>query len=1133
MRLILCLTLSVIVLSVDQCRAEVPFPPEQMEFFESQVRPLLVEQCQKCHGAEKQKGGLRLDSREGVLLGGENGPAITPGQAETSLLMTAVKYTGDTQMPPDGKLSEAQIAVLQKWISMGAVFPATVSIPDAEKLARQKSHWAFQPVQVVEPPAVHEAGWVRTPVDQFVLSHLESRQLPHSPSADRRTLIRRVTYDLTGLPPTPEEVDNFVRDEDPEAYRQLVDRLLDSPQYGEQWARHWLDVARYSDTKGYVYAREERFWVHAPTYRDWVVKALNHDMPYDQFLTLQIAADQAAPDDKPNQAALGFLTLGRRFLGITHDIYDDRIDVVTRGMMGLTVSCARCHDHKYDPIPTVDYYSLYGVFMNSYETLVPVAEPTEKSAAYAAFEQELAGKVKTQDDTFAAKRNEAAERVRSRLKDYLVAQTELHKAPQEGFDIIIATTDLVPALVWRWEAYIAAEIQLGNPVFIPWEAFAQLPADTFAAQAPEVIAQLRNVKEGQSAANAFVMAAFTQPPTSMKDVAERYATLLTEVNKAWMAGVEASQTLGAPLPTELPQPDVEALRQVLYGPASPCVIPNESILSTEIQFDSGSVDALWKLHNEIDRTLINNPLAPSYAVRLVDREVIRPNRILRRGNPATKVGFVERHFLSLMTGPKPPTFQHGSGRLELAKAIVHPVNPLTARVWVNRIWQHHFGTGLVRTPSDFGIRAEAPSHPELLDWLATQLTSNGWSTKAIHRLIVLSNTYQQSSDGFTKKTLTSGLSPDRRGEQAGRAEQFDPENRLLWRANVHRLSWEEFRDTLLATTGQLDRTQGGRSSDLFSGAGSSNRRRTLYGTVDRQFLPSVLRMFDFPNPDLHIPSRSETTVPQQALFSLNHPLMAEKARALVAHARLNESDDPAVKLRQLYRAAYQRGPTPIQQEAALAFLAAEVESPSLAPREETKAWSYGYGELDEAAGKLKRFTPLPFFNGSAWQGGISWPDAALGWVQFTSRGGHPGNDLQHASMRRWTAPRTGTFSITSKAIHEVAAGDGIRCWIVASRGGVLAKAAIHNRTEELNVASVALEAGDTLDFIVDIHAGLNSDQHFWAPSVRDTTAAQESPAAPALWNSESDFTGPAPIFLTPWEQLAQVLLLSNELMFVD
>ena len=1124
MRSIMSLALAgVLLFGAHSVGADDAVSPEQIEFFESQVRPLLAEQCHTCHGAEKQKASLRLDSREAILLGGETGPALVPGKPESSLLLTAVKQTGDLQMPPKGKLTDAQIAVLEKWVALGAPFPAAVSIPDAEKLARQKRHWAFQRVHPVEPPAVKEAEWCRTPVDQFILAALDHAQLPHSPPADRRTLIRRVTYDLTGLPPTPEEVDAFVRDTGPDAYRQLVDRLLDSPQYGEQWARHWLDVARYSDTKGYVYAREERFWVHAPVYRDWVVQALNTDMPYDRFLTLQIAADQAAPEDKPNLAAMGFLTLGRRFLGITHDIYDDRIDVVTRGTMGLTASCARCHDHKYDPIPTADYYSLYGVFMNSRETLVPIAEPTEKSEAYLALEKELAGKIKTQDDTVAAKRIEAAERVRSRLKDYLVAQTELHKAPQEGFDIIIATSDLVPALVWRWEAYIATEIQVGNPVFLPWKVFSQLSNEQWSSNQPPVGELLLLTSESESNANRRIVKSLTQapPPTSMKEVAQRYAQVLSDVDREWKAALAAATAAGSPAPTKLPDEEDEALRQVMYGPASPCVIPNESILSTEIQYDSGSVDALWKLHNDIDRTIINNPLAPAHAVTLVDREVIRPNRILRRGNPATKVGFVDRHFLSLIAGPQPPPFTHGSGRLELAKAIVDPANPLTARVWVNRLWQHHFGTGLVRTPSDFGIRAEAPSHPELLDWLATQLTSNGWSTKAIHRLIVLSNTYQQASEGPLDLATRRHV------------EQIDPDNRLLWRANVHRLTWEEFRDTLLATTGQLDRTLGGRSADLFAGAGSSNRRRTLYGTVDRQFLPSTLRMFDFANPDLHIPSRSETTVPQQALFSLNHPLMAEKARALVAQARLGEVNDPPEKLSRLYRAAYQREPTPAQQAAALAFLTTEVESPLSAPSEESKSWSNGYGELDEATGKLKSFAPLPFFNGSAWQGSLTWPDAALGWVQITAKGGHPGNDLQHACIRRWTAPRAGTYSITSKAIHEVAAGDGIRCWIVSSRGGVLAKTAIHNRTEELNVASIALETGDTLDFIVDLHANLNSEQHLWGTTVRDISVITETPSVITLWNAEKDFTGPAPLLMTHWEQLAQVLLLSNELMFVD
>ena len=1107
----------------------IAFPAEQVEFFETQVRPLLVEHCQKCHGPDKQQADLRLDTRELALKGGENGPVLVASDPNSSRLIEAVRYQGDLQMPPDGKLAEAQIAVLEKWVALGAPWGASTSTTDADRLEKQKNHWAFQPVKPVTPPTVSDPGWCRTPVDQFILAGLEQKQLAHSSAADRRTLIRRVTYDLTGLPPTPEAVEAFVNDADPEAYSKLVDRLLQSPQYGEQWARHWLDVARYSDTKGYVYAREERFWVHAPAYRDWVVKALNDDMPYDKFLALQIAADQIAADDKPNQAAMGFLTLGRRFLGVTHDIYDDRIDVVTRGTMALTASCARCHDHKYDPIPTADYYSLYGVFLNSYEELVPISTPQEPSGA--ALEKELQEKNQKQAELIAKKRAEAGERQRSRIGDYLVAQTEIGKYPQEGFDIILSTKDLIPALVWRWESYIAAEVHAGNPVWVPWARFAQLKPEEFAERAAAISQELVTAGGGTltpspspggrgepNALNPMVAAAMQPAPGSMREVAERYGKLLTEVNQSWAAALEAAKAAGTPAPTALPDPVAEALRQVLYSPLSPCVLPDESIVSTEVLYDSGSVDEQWKQHNEIDRTIINNPAAPISAVILKDREPLRPNRILRRGNPATKVGFVDRHFLSLIAGPNPKPFSHGSGRRELAEAIINPNNPLTARVWVNRIWQHHFGLGLVRTSSDFGIRAENPSHPELLDWLATQLIQSGWSTKAIHRLIVLSNAYQQSSHGPAD------------ADRSQAANRVDPDNRLLWRMNVHRLTWEEFRDTLLATTGQLDPRMGGRSSDLFAGAGSANRRRTLYGTVDRQFLPSTLRMFDFANPDLSIPARSETTVPQQALFSLNHPLMAEKARSLAAHAKLDEVPDPAEKLRRLYRAALQREPTSAQREAALAFIQNNVEPPPPTPSEESKAWSYGYGELDEADARLKRFTPLPYFNGNAWQGGVNWPDAALGWVQLHARGGHPGNDKQHAISRRWTAPKAGTYAVTSKVTHEVAAGDGIRCFIVSNSGGILAKAAIHNRSEELNVASVSLNAGDTIDYIVDLNMDLNSEQHFWAPIIHEVTS---DPVTAPRWDAERDFTGPPPVFLTHWEQLAQVLLLSNELMFVD
>ena len=1108
--------------------------------FETNIRPLMVEHCQKCHGAIKQEAGLRLDSRAALMSGGEHGPAIVPGKPDKSLLISAVRHQGDVRMPPKGKLKDKQIQDLEQWILLGAPWPASLTETHDKLAETQRRHWAFQPVLKPALPEVKDSKWERTPVDRFILAKLDESGLSPSSVADRRTLIRRVTFDLTGLPPSFEQVEAFVNDPSVNAYEKLVERLLDLPQYGEQWARHWLDVARYADTKGYVYGREERFWVHAPAYRDWVVNAFNGDLPYNQFLLLQIAADQAAAQDRGAQAAMGFLTLGRRFLGVTHDIIDDRIDVVTRGPLGLTVACARCHDHKYDPIPTADYYSLYGVFLNSTERMLAVADPSSRDDAYAAFEKELSQRQQKLKETTLTKRNEAADRVRQRITDYLVAQTEISKYPEEGFDQVLATTDLIPTFVRRWEAWLESRAGIEDSIFGPWRRFTQLKSEEFPEKSAGIV---RDFSDGLSTVNPRVRSALEQPPTSMRDVAERYGKLLQDVNREWKEACDAANQSGGPPPEKLPSEDTEALRQILYGPASPCLVPDEGIVSTELYFDSGSVTELWKLRGEVDRWLIQSPLAPAHAVSLVDRNLIRPSRVFRRGNPVNRGPEVTRHFVSVLAGPEPASFTTGSGRLELANAIIDPANPLTARVWVNRVWQHHFGTGLVRTPSDFGIRAEPPSHPELLDWLATRFVTDGWSTKQLHRLILLSSTYQQSSDGTvrTGRDLklageipreTVSTSPVLRSKLAA---QVDPENRLLSRMNVRRLSFEEFRDSLLAISGRLDTQMGGRATDLFAGNGTVNRRRTIYGLVDRQFLATTLRIFDFPNPDLHIPVRSETTVPQQALFALNHPFVAQQAQELVERINRDATNEPSEqKLRRLYQTVFQREPTARQLDIAQKFLDAEIAEPTPSPASESLAWQYGYGELDETTKQLKTFTALPHFSGAAWQGGTQFPDATLGWVQLTAQGGHPGNDIKHSSIRRWVAPHDGRFSISSTAVHEVAAGNGIRCWIFSSTEGMLMSHVLHNQRQAMNVANVALKKGDSIDFVVDINGDLNSDQYLWAPEIVDVSNGDKSVASQALsWKSERDFSGPMPKLLSGWEQFAQVLLIANELMFVD
>jgi mono/diheme cytochrome c family protein len=868
-------------------------------FFENKIRPLLAQHCVECHGENKQKGALRLDSKEGWQKGGENGPALIPGKPGESRLIKAVLRTDtDFQMPPKHPLSSAEVEALERWVEMGAPDPRknapgkrALKAPSVEE---GRAHWAFQPVQAPVAPKVSGDHWSVSDLDRFVLEQLKKAGLEPSPAADRRTLLRRATFDLLGLPPSKEEVDAFVSDPAPEAFARAVDRLLSSPHYGEQWARHWLDVARYSDTKGYVYAREEKKFVHAWPYRDWVVKALNSDLPYNRFLLLQIAGEQIVPPESPDLAALGFLTLGRRFLGVTHDIIDDRIDVLMRGTQGLTVACARCHDHKFDAIPTRDYYGLYGVFQSSAEKLVPCGEGTRLPPA---FVNEFAERLRKLDTTLAQRREEQSERVRAGVAAHLLAQLELEKYPEETFGQLLGPADINPEFVRRWQAFLLACEQRAEPVFAAWRAFKQLPQKDFSNSAKPVLAALKTLPK--SALHPEVAKAFETVPESIQEVAKRYGAIFDSVRGEWKELLKRQ-----PSATTLPDPNREALRTILYGLQSPCHVPDEHISNIENFFPNGVVVELWKMQGELDRLLIQTPESPAHATILVDRAHPASPRVFKRGNPLQKGETVPRAFLQVLSPKGIQPFQQGSGRLELARAIASEHNPLTARVIVNRVWMHHFGRGLVPTASDFGTRAEAPSHPELLDWLAARFVQQQWSLKRLHREIMLSATYQQGS-------LTDPDNP-----RCRRALETDAENKLLWRMNPRRLQFEELRDAWLQTAGELDPKVGGKPSELFAG---TNTRRTLYTFIDRERLPDVLRVFDFANPDLSIPKRTETVAPQQALFSLNHPFVANRARALVRLAH-RAGEDPAKRLAALYSALFQRPPSALEQECALALV---------------------------------------------------------------------------------------------------------------------------------------------------------------------------------------------------------------------
>jgi hypothetical protein len=804
---------------------------------------------------------------------------------------------------------------------------------------------------------------------------------------------------------------------------------------------------------------------------------------------------------------MGFLTIGRRFQGVRRDIIDDRIDVVCRGTMSLTVGCARCHDHKYDPIPTADYYSLYGVFDSSREQLVQLPPNGETDET---FNKEHAARVAAMETIRQERRATTQARIRSRIGDYLQAQLELGKYPEEGFDQILAVSDLLPSFVHRWRDYLRDTEKNGDPVFVAWHAYRQIPESEFGDRVAAVTQSLHQLDAAQL--NPRIAAAFTTPPSSFQDVVQHYAAVFREVDAQWQAQLDQAKSDNRPQPERLNDVADEHVREVLYATGRPCSVPDEPIVNTEYDFDSGTCNELWKQQVELDRAILNAGSQPRFSIIMQDRDFPVNARVFKRGNPANKGDDVPRQFLSLLSGPERKPFQHGSGRLELANAIIDPANPLTARVIVNRVWAHHFGTGLVSTPGDFGVRADPPSHPELLDWLTNQFVADGWSLKKLHRLILLSAAFRQSSTG-----------PGDAAAMA-HAEEVDPANRLLWRMNAHRLSFEEMRDSMLAVSGQLDLRLGGKPADIFKAPFPV--RRTIYGLVDRQFLPGTLRMFDFANPDLHIPQRSETTVPQQSLFLMNHPMVVERARQLAQSVvDVSGSSD---QVRTLYQSVYQRDPSPEQLSDALQLVTAETTEREKPPATAAE-WSYGYGAYDEAAQRVPAFTPLPHFTGEAWQGGPSFPDAALGWVQLSASGGHPGNDRQHASVRRWTAPAAMTIRVTSELIHEPQPGDGVRAFVVSSRTGLLHSGKAHQQTVALNIDSLTVEAGETIDFVVDIGDVLNSDQYFWRCQLKPANPGTDK----RMWNSERDFPKNTTQELTPLEQLAQVLICSNEFLFLD
>jgi len=965
-------------------------------------------------------------------------------------------------------------------------------------------------------PEVSTPAWPRTDVDRFILAKLDSQGIAPSPEADRRTLIRRLYYDLIGLPPAPADVDAFVRDDRPEAYAELVERLLAMPQYGERWARHWLDVARYADTRGYV-GTDDRFFPFSYTYRDYVVRAFNEDLPYDQFIVQQLAADKLdLGDDKRPLAAMGFLTLGRRFLNNVSDIVDDRIDVTTRGMLGLTVTCARCHDHKFDPIPSADYYSLYGVFRSSDEPAEPplIEQPNPDDPLYQEFLRAIEAKETEANNYHSAVHIDLIKHAHSRVGEYLLgARAARGVIEDEAFLRLAKDLKLNHQVLKRWATYFQTD-RAADPVFATWCVLAALPDESFAADAPGAIASL---KSSGVALNPRVAKTFEAAPASLAEAADRYRAIFVDVDDQWTRFVAeraqvAIDTGTTPmLPSALPDANDETLRRVLYGADAPA---NVSIADAFELSEVPERERIKALRNNVTNVKATHPGRPDRAMTLADAATPYEPYVFLRGKETNKGDAVPRQFIEVITNGERAPFTEGSGRLELARAIANPDNPLTARVFVNRVWAHHFGKPLVATQSDFGLRSEPPTHPELLDYLARRFMDEGWSVKNLHRMIVLSAAYRQASldraDGYVK----------------------DPENHLLWRQNRRRLDFETTRDSLLAMAGKLDLAQGGPPVDMFSMPFTT--RRTLYGLVERQNLPSVFRSFDFANPDAHAPQRFETTVPQQALFLMNSPFAVEQARAFAAREEFAGCADSDARAASMFRAAYQREPSAEETALIRDFLARTFDNGPEPPP--PSAWHYGYGGVDPISGLVPNFTPFGVYSDNQWRVSTAMPDPTLAWVSISSRGGHPGRTPETAAVRRWVAPFDGVVRISGRLRHPDANGDGVTGYIVSSRHGILGRWTVHNSVTDITHEQVSVRAGDAIDFVAACGGNDGYDSFEWAAKVRYVETPDTAEPYRTDWDARADFAGPPPPPPAPlgaWEQLAQVLLLSNELMYVD
>ena len=947
--------------------------------FEADIRPILKAYCLDCHGgAEKLSGGLDLRLRRFLVTGGESGTAIQPGKPADSLILHRI-VSGE--MPPgEKKVPADKVQIIEGWIAAGAPTAREEPLqldPGIGITSEERAYWAFQPIRRPDVPSVKGANLVRTPIDSFVLAKLESIGLSLNPEADRFTLLKRAYFDLIGLPPSLEETQAFLKDESPSAYDAMLDRLLESKHYGERWGRHWLDVAGYADSEGDGNTDTVRSYIYK--YRDYVIKSLNADKPLNQFVIEQLAGDELvtppfknmSPETIETLIATGFLRMaadptasGQGDPDTSRNlVVADTVKIVSSSLLGLSVGCAQCHDHRYDPIPQSDYYQLRAVFepsLNWKSWIIPrdrvVSLYTDADRAKAAEVEADAGKLQAAYNEKQAK---------------LVAEAfdkALEKFPEDQREVLRA-------------------------------AF-QTPDDKRTDEQKKLVA--------------------TNPGLNVNPgVLYQFNAAAAEELKKDMATIQAKRA----------EKPVEDFISILTEPAGPPPVTNI--------FHRGD-------HRQ-----------PTSIVKPADLTI---------ASPVGQRFDIPEHDSTLPTSGR---------RLAWARHLVDGQHPLLGRVLVNRIWLNHFGKGIVDTPGEFGVLGSRPTHPELLDWLADELVRQGWSLKRLHKVIMTSSVYRQSS---------------RRIEPT--AASIDSDGALYSRFSVRRLEAEIVRDRMLATNGRLDKAQFGTPVEVvedFAGqvhVKDDSARRSMYVQSRRSKPVSLLTAFDAPVMSVNCDRRISSTVALQSLMLMNGDFTMKQADQLAKRLRLETPNDLD---RDLTRTFEDRFPS------------------------RQAAWQYGYGTVVDApaAGPPQsatvQFQPFAHWTGSQWQASSAFPDSVVGHAFLHASAGHPGNSQQRSVIRRWTAPESGIISIKGTLKHHSESGDGVRSRVISNRVGLAGSWLSKTNTVETNVARIEVQQGDILDFVTDCLEADTSDSFDWAFHLQLTdNAGQER----GRWDSAADFHGP-------------------------